>query len=179
MKLGKILAASAMSVFTIVSYSAMAEMRPECGEDPDKPGACFFNVIPGGILTCEDGAILWPPYEEEVKRSFGRENPNGKIAIHLTAGAVPGFACTAEDAAGGFCPGIGVYSGWTNLQVNGFITPGGGISCPYRATAQGTLFRANAGYDVEEIDVDVVVHVVKDKRTGTCRPQRCRIFAVE
>jgi hypothetical protein len=181
MKFKKLLAASAFSILTIQSYSATAQMRPECGADSEKPGACFFNVNTGGTLICEDGGISWPFSDGELKRSTGKVNPKGKISVHLSAGNVSAFACTAEDAAAGICPPndvTGLYSGVTNLKVDGFITEGGSLSCPYKATAQGTLFRS-VGSGVEEVEIDLVVHLVKDRGGDTCRPQQCRIFAVE
>ena len=178
MKFKKLLATSTVSVIAMLSYSAIAQMRPECGADPDKAGACFYNVIPGGVLSCEDGGIFWPPYEDEVKQSTGKVNPNGKVSVHLAGKNLPAFACTAADAAMGICPGPGIYAGETHVKVNGFITPDGGLSCPYKATAKGTLYR-DVGFGPEEIEIDLIVHVGKDTESNSCKLKQCTVFAAE
>jgi hypothetical protein len=176
------LAVTFAAISILLSSSAVAQMRPDCFAEPSKPGACFFTAPGGGGgFSCEDGAIV-TGLVPEAEREIGRVNPNGTIAIHTTARIVPALACRIEDY--GICgtlenPGPGLFRGEANNQVNGFITPEGFASCPFKATIKGTFFR-DVGYGPEEVEVDAVLQLVKDtdseNPTG-CRVQECRIFA--
>mgnify|MGYP000159176191 CR=1 FL=1 len=164
------------------AFCGTATAKTECGADPTKPGACFFPANPGGgFIGCDDGLIVWP-IPTEGKRSIGRVNPNGTIAVHQTAGAVPAGACQSSDYDSGICgdferPGPGVFTGEVSLQINGFVTPDGGASCPFKLTSKGLLFR-DVGNGPEEAEINAVYHLVKDKKSATgCRIAQCQVFA--
>ena len=179
MNLGKYLTALAATCFMFFSFYTNAQMRAECGADPSKPGACFFpSEVGNSALFCEDGAIFVGP-ADSLTREFGRVNPNGKIAVHQTAVLSPAVACRAEDAL--ICgepsnPGPGLFYGDVNLQFNGFVVETGQIACPTHATLKGILFR-DMGYGPEEVEIDAVLHAVKDNKTGGCKLLKCRVFA--
>ena len=164
-----------------LSYSATAQMRPECGADPSSPGACFFPAEVGpGQFFCDDGIIVVGP-NPDAKRKIGRVNPNGTVAIHQTAGMLPAGACRTEDFP--ICgtpeaPGPAVFLGEASLQANGFINPETGQAlCPFKVAVKGVFFR-DVGLGPEEVEIDAVLQLVKDKSSETgCRVQQCRIFA--
>ena len=181
MKLRIVLALLAAMALWVASYSASAQNRPPCDPDPAHPGACFYTQGAGGGIVCDDGFIFTAV--EEGKRSIGRINPNGTRAIHTTEGTLPALACTTADFLAGICVnpdgtlGPGVYLGEVSLQANGFLTEGGGASCPFKSTLRGVLFR-DVGLGPEEVEIDAVLHTVKDpKEPAGCRIQLCRVFA--
>ncbi len=179
MNLGKYLAVLTSTLIMFFSFYTHAQMRPECGEDPSKPGACFFpSEVGNSQLFCEDGGIIVGP-ADTLTREFGRANPNGKIAVHQTAVLSPAVACRAEDALDcgvpGF-PGPALFYGDVSLQFNGFVVETGEIACPLHATLKGTLFR-DMGFGPEEVEIDAVLQTVKDNKTGGCKLFKCRVFA--
>lgn len=170
------------TVLLLSSMGAAAQMRPACGDDPDKPGACFEEVGVGpGVIWCDDGVILFA-VAEESEREIGRLNPNGTFAVHQDANIVPGGACPTGDF--GICgtfeePGPGVYYGQVSAKVNGFVFPGGQAACPFKATLKGMMFR-DIGNGPEEIEIDTVLHFAKDRDSGSgCRLLQCRVFPVD
>lgn len=170
-----------LAAITLTVFCGSVNAKTECDEDLTKPGACFFPAATGSVVViCDDGLIAWGPGSGDAKRQTGRVNPNGAIAVHQSDGMLSGGACRTEDfsiCGTVFAPTEAVFLGVTNFQVNGFITPLGGASCPFKATAKGSLYR-DVGYGPEEVEIDFVLHNVKDKESVTgCRMQQCRIFA--
>ena len=184
MKYRILIAVMSAAILWFASQSASAQSRPQCDADPVKPGACFEPATAGGALGCDDGVVFLAPVE--AKRAFNRVNPNGKMAIYRTAEAVPAAACTAEDFFAGICffnpdgsPSSAFYVGQVRLHTDGFVGEGGGLSCPFKSTVKGVMFR-DVGYGPEEAEIDAVVHTVKDKASPTgCLLRVCRVFAVD
>ena len=181
MNISRIIAAVIAMTLTTLSYSTSAQMRPECGEDPSKPGACFFAAEVGGTLFfCPDGVVVFGP-DPDAKKKTGRVNPNGTVALHRKSELLPAGVCRTEDFS--ICgttsnPGPGVYIGEASLQENGFFNaetrqP----SCPFKVTVKGVGFR-DVGLGPEEVQIDAVLQFVKDPSSQNgCRIQECRIFS--
>ncbi|MEH6467972.1 MAG: hypothetical protein V7722_10100, partial [Porticoccus sp.] len=68
--------------------------------------------------------------------------------------------------------------GEASMQVNGFLNiDTGNALCPFKGMIKGTFFR-NVGNGPEEVEVDAVLHLVKDKNSPDgCRVKQCRVFA--
>lgn len=186
MKHEKIFAASAVSIFTILSYSATAQMRPDCFEDPYKPGACFVAEEPGGAINCEEGAIFFAPVGDFNDNQFNRVNATGDGAfIHRSAKELLAAFCYWGDIFAGNCidtsgpdpvPLEGAFIGTTTLSTDGFFDANtGGALCPFVSKARGLVTNINRE---EMLEVDMVLHLVPDQNGG-CKLKECRIIATD
>lgn len=186
MKLEKFLAASVVIPLTILSYSATAQMRPDCFEDPYKPGACFVAGEPGGAINCEEGAILFASIGDFNDNQFNRANPTRDgVFTHQSAKELLTAFCYWDDIFSGNCidtsgpdpvPLEGAFLGTTTLSSNGFINPDtGGAHCPFVSKARGMVTNVNRA---EMLEVDMFLHRVPDQNGG-CRLKECRIIATD
>lgn len=181
----------AITTFFLAS-SSIAQMRPDCFEDPAKPGSCFIDVLPGGAISCgfpnpENGAIQWfSAGEFNEKNQFGKinpSNPNGTGVVHNSARELVIGFCFWSDILAGNCsdttvfppvPLEGAYIGTASYKANGLVNAETGAAlCPFVAKGKGMASNPNRGTMVE---IDAVLHLVPDP-SGDCRVKQCQILA--
>ena len=179
---------AAASIFT-GSMSSIAQMRPHCFEDPDKPGACFVGTTPGGAINCgfptAEGTISFFPIGDFNDNQFVRGNPkrDGRAFLHYSAKELAAGFCYWEDVLADNCadtsgpipiPLEGAFLGTATLSSNGLINPEtGGALCPFVSKARGMVSNINRE---EMLEIDAVLHLVPDGNGG-CRLKECRILA--
>jgi hypothetical protein len=182
---------SLTSLFIILaSSSADAQMRPNCINDPIKPGACFIEPEDGEpfdfFMGCgypDEGGVVegffyWPAVGEG-ENDFIRIGPDGIAVLHLSDTDVPAVFCPWDIYGAGLCtPDTPVpqllYYGFTEFHVNGLILGENDLGCPFVLTAKGEVTRPDDG---DTIEVRPVLKFVPDAEApGGCRLQTCRIF---
>ena len=187
MNLKKYVLASLPVVTLLIAGSSFAQMRTNCFEDPAKPGACFAELAPGGLVVCEEGAIRWfPAGEYNEKNQFARvnpSNPDGTVFVHNSARELAIGFCFWEDILAGNCsdesvfppiPLEGAYVGTASFKVNGLLNPETGDAlCPFVLKGKGMASNTSRQTMVE---VDAVLHLVRDA-SGGCNVKQCQIIA--
>lgn len=169
-------------VLALLTGPAVGQMRPDCGTDPFKPGACFtesesFNAsvtcgVPSLTENLNEGFFVWVNIQGE--NDFFRDNRDGTRFIHLSDDEIELAAfCPWPTALSGLCfPGSDeVFVGTIRVEANGFLTELGGGGCPFITTGSGELTRPSDG---KTIQVRPTVHGVF--QGGVCSLRRCDIL---
>ena len=189
LKLKHAFAWMSLLVLHLLSGAVTAQMRPECGADPTKPGACFVeldNSFFNAAINCgaqlptndnlNEGVFVWVGIQGE--NDFRRFNPDGTQFIHQSDDEVIDAAyCIWQSIFSGTCGGFGApgpaaFLGNASIQVNGVTSAGGAANCPFVLTGSGKVTRSSDG---KTIEVSPRLHLVPGPNGG-CKIQQCEFL---
>ena len=169
----------AVFALAVLCSPAGAQMRPECGADPTKPGACFDerDAPTAASIGCgPKGLFIW--FGINGDNDFNRENPDGTRFVHNSAQEVePAVFCTVEAITSGLCffgaPLEPLFVGNVSIEANGVLSASGQAQCPFIVTGSGEMTRESDG---KTIQVRPRLHLVPDNQNGGCKLQSCEIL---